>query len=196
MLPYACFPSVRAYGARHGYCGRRCWAIRGFGQDLAMDAVAVFESNLIFEGSRDKNIAGYVPNRIGTWKRTRPRKILDRAGFFPEFVQFFDRQSVRVIYSGIPLADANHFAPIFFGKEFRGVVADVSKSLEYDRFALHAWRQSQFLQVFGILKSFPDSVLDTTASGFAAPMNTSLANRFAGDTSKIIDPSRVKGVVC
>src|SRR5438093_3233257 len=74
-----------------------CRTVGCFGQNLAIDAIAILESNLVLERCRDQNVTRDIPNRVWTWKRFGTRKVPDRAGVFSEFVQFLDRQSLRVV---------------------------------------------------------------------------------------------------
>ena len=127
---------------------RRRRTVGCFGQNFAIDPIAILKGDLVLQRGRDQDVAGDIPDRIGTWKRFSAGKVLDRARLFSEFVQLFNRQSLRVVYSRVPFRNADHLASVFLGEKFGGVIADVSKSLEDDSFAFETWRESQLLQVF------------------------------------------------
>ena len=80
-------------------------------------------------------------------------------------------------------------------QKFRSVITDISESLEYDGLAFQPRRQSELLQIFGILKCFADAELNSTAGGFAPAVNSALRDRFAGHASEVVDAARNERVV-
>ena len=74
--------------------GRR-WAVSGFGKDFAVDAIAVFQRDLIFERCGNQDVARDVPDRVRSWKRFCAGKVFDRSGFLAEVIQFFNGDAVR-----------------------------------------------------------------------------------------------------
>src|SRR5262249_13284206 len=63
--------------------------ISRFRQHFAIDAITIFEGDLIFEGGRNQYVTGDIPDRIGRRQSLGTREILDRAGVLTEVIQFF-----------------------------------------------------------------------------------------------------------
>jgi len=75
------------------------------------------------------------------------------------------------------------------------MIADVSKTLDGDCFAVQAGRESEFLQIVCILKRFADAVLNAVAGGLASSRDTALRYGLSGDACQIVDFSGMERVV-
>src|SRR5262249_8206824 len=54
----------------------------------------------------------------------------------------------------------------------------------------------QLLEVIGILESFTNAELDSSARCFTASVNPALCNRLTCDAGEIVDTAGIKGIVC
>src|SRR5689334_14733443 len=112
------------FGARRGR------TVGGLSQHFRFDTFAVFQSDLILESRRDKDVACCVPDGVRTEIGLAARKTLDGTMFLAPLIKFFDGQSVRVCDHAIPFADRDNLAAVFLRQKLRGVVADIAESLK------------------------------------------------------------------
>src|SRR6185503_15971016 len=125
----------------------------------------------------------------------RSWKILDGSRFLPELVQLFDGQPLRVVDRGVPFSYARDFSSIFPRQEFRSLITDVPEALDDDCFSFKSRRQANPFQIFGVLKSRTDAVLDAPACCFTPAVDATLLDGFACHASEMVNASRKERVV-
>src|SRR5262245_56903882 len=169
--------------------------VSGLCENLEVDTVAVFQRNLVFESGRNQDVTRNAPYRTRPGECFGIGKILYRSRFFPEIVQFLNRNSVQVEHRGIPLGNGDDLAPIFLRQKFRSIIADVSETLDHDSLAFQTRRELQSFQIFGMLKCLSNAELNAAARGLATSMNAALRDGLSGNAGKIVDTARIEGVV-
>src|SRR5262249_44390604 len=108
---------------------------------------------------------------------------------------FLDRKTVWVVDGRIPLGNTDNFAAIFFREKFGSVIAHIPEALKDNSLSLQPRRQSQFLQVIWIPKSFTYAELDSSTRRFASTMDPTLRNRLTCDAGEIVDSAGIKRIV-
>ena len=111
-------------------------------------------------------------------------------------VQFCNVKPLGVIHPSIVLPNPNDLALIFFPEISGGVVADVSKPLDDHALASEAGLKSDGPNIFAVAKGLANPKLNAPARCLFTASDATLAHGLSGDTSQVVDPAGVEGVVC
>jgi len=162
-------------------------SVSSFSQNLALELASVKLVDGLFDGSRDGEIARLVESAIILIALTTGEVEEGSLGS-SEFEELIGVDTIRVVDGSFNIDNTDQFGTLF-SHELTGEVTDVTETLNDDglSFVTVGAVNSVLLHQFNILQEFSDTEEDTETSRFDSTFNTTLTQRFTGDTSGSVD---------
>ncbi len=173
--------------------GRR--SVRRLGDDLATQFLGVVQVNLVFQRRRDQDVAFDFEAVARPFQSLRAGEAEDRSGLLAVALERGDVDAFGVVNRPVPLAHGDDPGVVLVVKDARGVVTDVSETLDGNGFALERTRQSVTPGFLRIPEQLAQRVDDAPARRFRPPANPALRDRFARDASHVVEVAGMERVV-
>ena len=170
------------------------WTVGRFENNLCFDSGSVFRRNLVFKGGGDQDVAFRFQNIVASGQVRGPGRIENRPCLFLMLEHLIFIETAGIQNCAFALRYRHDGRPTL-AAELGGVIPYVSKALNRNTLSLKARSQPQGFHVVLLCARLPESVKHAATCGLSPSTDSSLRDRFAGDTGQGVKVAGVDGHV-